>query len=167
MKTILKKLRQPCRLTIVTGLVVFFAGLSGVQAQWPSPPATNPMAQRNAINLVLNQVKWVQSACRTSSSFVGGGYGNLQQQFRAVCEQWANFKATLTPEQLNAGSNELAELDEGLAIISEAFTDHHTAVANGQSEITAFNNVRNVMNQAMGMWGRQFNQTCRQLRVGW
>lgn len=155
------------RLIQVAGLVALFAGLVGVQAQWPSPAPTNPMAQRNARNLVLNQVKWLQTATRTSSSYVGGGYGNLQQQFQAVCEQWASFKTTLTPQRLDVGSNQLAELDEGLDIISGAFTDYHTAVANGESEITAYNNLRNVLDQGIGIWGRQFNETCRQLRVGW
>jgi len=167
MKTIRKKLTQTWRLGLVTGLVALCAGLVGVQAQWPSVPPTNPMAQRNAMNLVHNQIKWFQSTTRTAGSYVGGGYGNLLQQFQAVGAQWAGFKATLTPQQLDAGGNAVAELDAGLEIISEAFIDYQTAVASGQSEVTAFDNLRQVLNRAMAVWGQQFNHTCRQLRVGW
>jgi len=167
MKTTIKKLTQTWRLVPVAGLVALFAGLVGIQAQWPSVPPTNRMAQRNAMNLVLNQITWFQTTTRTGGSYVGGGYGNLLQQFQAVGDQWAGFKATLTPQQLNIGGNQVAELDAGLDIIAEAFTDYQTAVANGQSDITAFNHLRQVLNQAMAVWGQRFNQTCRQLRVGW
>ena len=166
MRTITKKLTQHYGQIHVVGLAALLAGLIGVQAQWPPSPPTDRISQRNAMNRVLNQAKWLQSATRTSSSYGGGGYGNLQQQFRAVCEQWGSFKTTLAPEQLNEGGNQVAELDEGLNILSEAFTNYHTAVANGQSEITAYNHLRNVLNQGIGMWSRQFNQSCRLLRVG-
>lgn len=167
MKTIMKKLTQTRRLVPVAGLVALFAGLVGVHAQWPSVPPTNPMAQRNAMNLVLNQIKWFQITTRTGGSYVGGGYGNLFQQFQAVGDQWASFKTTLTPQQLNAGGNQVAELDGGLDIIAEAFADYQTAVADGQSDVTAFNNLRQALGRAMAVWGQQFNRTCRQLRVGW
>ncbi len=167
MKTIMKKLTQTCRLVPVAGLVALFAGLVGVHAQWPSVPPTNPMAQRNAMNLMLNQIKWFQNTTRTGGFYVGGGYGNLLQQFQAVGDQWAGFKTTLTPQQLKVGGNQVDELDAGLDIIAEAFTDYQVAVANGQSDITAFNNLRQVLSRAMAVWGQQFNQTCRQLRVGW
>ena len=167
MTAIVKKLTRTCQLVPAAGLVAFFAGLVGVYAQWPSVPPTNPMAQRNAMNLVLNQIKWFQATTRTGGSYVGGGYGNLLQQFQAVGTQWASFKTTLTPQQLNAGGNQVAELNAGLDIIAEAFADYQTAVADGQSDITAFNNLRQVLSRAMAIWGQQFNQTCRQLRVGW
>jgi hypothetical protein len=167
MKAIMKKLTQTCRLVPVAGLAALFGGLVGVHAQWLSVPATDPMAQRNARNLVLNQIKWFQSTTRTAGSYVGGGYGNLVQQYQAVGAQWASFKATLTPQQSDASGNEVAELDAGLEIIGEAFTDYQTAAANGQSEVTALNNLRRVLNQAMAAWGQQFNRTCRQLRAGW
>src|SRR5271166_3970255 len=82
MKPIKKKLTQTCRLVPVAGLVALFAGLVGVYAQWSSVPPTNPTAQRNATNLVLNQIKWFQTTTRTGGPYVGGGYGNLLQQFQ-------------------------------------------------------------------------------------
>ena len=74
MKTMMKKLTQTWRLVPVAGLAALFAGLVGVQAQWWSVPPTNPMAQRNAMNLVRNQIKWFQATIRTDGSYVGGGY---------------------------------------------------------------------------------------------
>ena len=64
------------------------------------------------------------------------GYGLLVQQFQAVRDQYAGFKSTLNPQQLSSGANQMAELDAGLDIIQEAFTDYQTAVANGQSDYT-------------------------------
>ena len=167
MKSITKRLRNSNGIGYTAGLAVLFAALMSVPAQWPSPPATNPTAQRNAMNLVVNQIKWLQSAIRTSGSYAGGGYGNLQEQFQAVRDRWASFETTLTPQQLNAGGDRWAELDEGLDVISEAFADFQTAVASGKSEINAYHELTRVLNQGIGLWGRQFNQTCRELRVGW
>ncbi len=167
MKLITRKIALPAGLGLLVGLAVLCGGHGGAQAQFPFAPQTNPMAQRNAMNLVLNQIKWFQNATRTSGSYAGGGYGMLMQHFQAVGAQYASFKPTLTPQQQNVGANQLAELDAGLNIIAEAFTDYQTAVANGQSDMTAFNNLRQVLNQAMAVWGQEFRQTCNQLRVGW
>ena len=167
MKLNMQKIARPYRLTAAAALFASLVGLLAVQAQWPSVRADNSTAQRNAMNLVLNQLKWFHSTTRTAGSYVGGGYGNLVQQFQAVEAKWAGFKATLTAQQLEAGGNEVAELDAGLEIIADAFADYGTAVASGQSEVTAFSNLRQVLNQSMAVWGQQFNHTCRQLRVGW
>ena len=167
MKSITRKLALPAGLGLLVGLAALFATRVGAQAPWPYAPPTNPMAARNAMNLVLNQIKWFQNSTRTAGSYAGGGYGILLQQFQAVRDQYAGFKSTLTPQQLNSGANQVAELDAGLDIIQEAFTDYQTAVANGQSDFSAFNNLRQVLNQAMGVWVQEFKQTCNQLRVGW
>jgi hypothetical protein len=167
MKLITKKLALPAGLGLLVGLAVLVVGRGDTQAQWPLVPQTNPTAQRNAMNLVLNQVKWLQNATRTAGSYAGGGYGMLMQQFQAVRNQYAGFTSTLTPGQSNVGANQLAELSAGLNIIQEAFTDYQTALANGQSEVTAFTNLRQVLNEAMGVWVQEFRRTCNQLRVGW
>jgi hypothetical protein len=117
---------------------------------------------------VINQVSWFQNATRTASTYAGGGgYGLLMQQFQGVRDQYASFKSTLTPKQLTSGANQVAELDAGLNIIQEAFTDYQTAVANGQSQTSAFANMCQVLREAMGVWGQEFKQDCRQLHVGW
>ena len=167
MKSITKKLALPAALGLLVSLALLYATLAPAQTQWPFAPPTTPMAQRNAMNLVVNQVNWFQSATRTASSYTGGGYGQLMQQFQAVRDQWAGFKSTLTPQQLTSGANQVAEFDSGLDIIQEAFGDYEAAVANGQSNASAFSNMCQVLYEAMGVWGQEFKQDCRQLRVGW
>ncbi len=167
MKFISSKLALPLGLGLLVSLAVLWASGNHAQAQWPLAAPTTPMAQRNAMNLVVNQVNWFQSATRTASSYGGDGYGLLVQQFQAVRDQYAGFKSTLNPQQLNSGANQLAELDSGLDIIQEAFTDYQTAVGNGQSTYTAFANMRQVLSQAMGVWVQEFKQDCRRLQVGW
>ena len=168
MKSITKRLVLPAGLGLLIGLALLWANLVYAQVPMPFAAPTTPMAQRNAMNLVINQVSWFQNATRTASSYAGGGgYGLLMQQFQAVRDQYAGFKSTLNPQQLSAGANLIAELDSGLDIIQEAFTDYQTAVANGQSSSTAFANMRQVLNEAMGVWVQEFKQNSRQLRVGW
>jgi len=167
MKAITKKLVLSAGLGLLVSLGALSANLVYAQAPWPFAPPTTPMAQRNAMNLVLNQVNWFQNATRTASSQSNNGYGLLTQQFQAVRDQYAGFKTTLKPQQLSLGANQLAELDAGLDIIQEAFTDYQTGMANGQSTYTALANMCRVLNQAIGVWAREFKQDCRQLRVGW
>ena len=167
MKFISSKLALPRGLGLLVGLAVLGASVVYTQAQVPCAPPTNPMAQRNALNLLLNQVNWFQNAARSASSYPDGGYGLLVHQFQAVRDQYNGFKSTLTPQQLASSSNQLAELDAGLDIVQQAFTDYQNAVANGQSSSSAFTNMARVLNEAMGVWGRELKQDCNQLRVGW
>ena len=167
MKFISRKLALPRGLGLLVSLAVLWASVVYTQAQSPFAPPTNPMAQRNAQNLLLNQVKWFQNAARGASSYRGGDYGLLVQQFQAVRDQYNGFKSTLTPQQLASSANQLAELDAGLVNIQEAFTEYQTAVANGQSSNTASAHLRQVLNKAIRGWTRELKQDCRQLRVGW
>jgi hypothetical protein len=161
------KLALPRGLGLLVSLAMLWASVVYSQAPPPFAPPTNPMAQRNAQNLLLNQVKWFQNAARGASSYRGGDYGLLFQQFQAVRDQYNGFKSTLTPQQLASGANQLAELDVGLVNIQGAFTEYQTAVANGQSSNTASAHLRQVLNKAIRVWTRELKQDCRQLRVGW
>ena len=167
MNSLTRKLALPAVLGLLVSLAAFYANLVSAQAPWPFAAPTTPMAQLNAMNLVINQVSWFQNATRTASSYSGGGYGLLVQQFQAVRDQYSGFKSTLNPQQLSSGANQVAELDSGLDIIQEAFADYQNAVANGQSDSSAFANMSSVLNEAMGVWVQEFKQDCRQLRVGW
>jgi hypothetical protein len=161
------KLALPRGLGLLVSLAVLWASVVNTHAQLPFAPPTNPMAQRNALNLLVNQVNWFQNAARISSSYPGSGYGLLVQQFQSVRDQYNRFRSTLTPQQLASSANQLAELSAGLDIIQEAFTDYQTAVANGQSSKTASANLRQVLNNAIRIWSKELKQECRQLRVGW
>ena len=68
---------------------------------------------------------------------------------------------------MSAGANELAELDAGLGILEEAFTNYQQDVADGQSSTSAFNNMCQVLRQASGVWLQEFNSDCSRLQVGW
>ena len=167
MKFISSKLTLPPGLGLLVSVAVLWASVVYTQAQLPIAPPTNPMAQHNALNLLLNQVSWFRNAARIASSNPGGGYGLLIQQFQAVRDQYNGFKGTLTPQQFASSANQLAELDAGLDIIQQAFTDYQTAVANGQSINTASANLRKVLKEAIRVWTQKLKQDRRQLRVGW
>lgn len=167
MKCITKKLALTAALGVLVSLAALYANLACAQIPRPFASPATPMAQRNALNLVLNQVNWFQNSTRTASSYTGGGYGMLMQQFQGVRDQYAGFKSTLTPQQLTYGANQLAELDAGLDIIQEAFADYQTQVGNGQSNASAFSNMCRVLNEAMGVWAQELKKDGRQLRVGY
>ena len=166
MKCIPSKLTLPRGLGLLVSLAVLWASVVYTQAQLPFAPPTNPMAQRNALNLLLNQVNLFQNAVKSASSYPGGGYGLLVQQTQAVRNQYNGFKSTLTPQQLASSTNQLAELEAGLNTIQEAFTDYQTAVANGQSSNTASAHLRQVLKKAIRVWTQKLKQDRRQLRVG-
>ena len=148
-------------------LAVLWASVLHIQAQTPFEPPTTPMAQRNAMNLVVNQANLFQNATGSASSYAGLGYGLLVRQIQALRNQYGAFVSTLTLEQLASGASQLAELEAGLEMIEGAFSDSLTAVANGQSSNTASAHLRRVLNEAIRVWTQEFKQQTRQLQVGW
>jgi hypothetical protein len=166
-ESISTKRAPPHGLALLLSLALSWVSVVGAQAQWSEAPTT-PTAQRNALNLVLNQVNWFQNSTRTATSYAGsGGYGLLLQQFQTVRDQYAALKGTLTPQQLTSGGGQLAELDAGLDIIQQAFTDYQAHVGNGQPSHAALANMCRVLNEALGVWAQELKQDCPQSRVGW
>jgi hypothetical protein len=157
----------------LAGLAILWAGLLDAQVPWgygppPGGPTPNtPMAQQNAQRTVRSQVNWFQNSTQSASNYGGGGYGMVWQQFQMLQGAYNAFKATLTQQQLSSGANQVAELDAGLGILEEAFTNYTQDVANGQSSASAFNNMCQVLYQASGVWLQEFNSVCSRLRVGW
>ena len=155
-------------------LPAFCAALLALGLLWPrlllGQPLTTPMSQQNAQANVQARVAWFQNATRSATSYGGGGaggYGLVWRSFTSWQATYSAFKATLTPTQATAGANELAELDAGLGIIEEAFTNFQQEVANGQSSTMAFNNVCQVLYRASGVWLQEFNADCSRMQVGW
>ena len=169
----LSAFRSSCQVLGLAALAILSAGLLCAQVPWGywPPPAgptpTTPMAQRSAQTTVQSQVTWFQNSTQTASNYGDGGYGIVWQQFQALQGAFNAFKATLTQRQLSAGANELAELDAGLGILEEAFTNYQQDVADGQSSTSAFNNMCQVLRQASGVWLQEFNSDCSRLQVGW
>jgi hypothetical protein len=166
-ESISTKRAQPHGLALWLSLALSWASIVGAQAQWLEA-RTTPTAQRNALNLVLNQVNWFQNSTRTATSYAdGGGYGLLLQHFQAVRDQYTALKRTLTPQQLTSSGGQLAELDAGLDIIEQAFTGYQANVSSGQPSHAALASMCRGLNEALGMWARELKQDCRQSRVGW
>ena len=168
----LRRLVLPTCLVGLAGLALLSAGLLRAQVPWgypppPGPTPTTPMAQQNAQRTVQTQVNWFQNSTQTASNYGGGGYGMVWQQFQMLQGAFNAFKATLSQQQLSAGANELAELDAGLGILEEAFSNYTQDVQAGQSSASAFSEMCQVLNQASGVWLQEFNSVCRRLQVGW
>ena len=167
MISISHKLSLSFAFRLLATFIALCAGVVCAHAQWPFAPPTSPMAQRNALNLVVNQVRWFQNAVQTAPAYRGGGYGLLAQQFQAVRAQYGALKNSLTPRQLSSGANQLAQLDSGLNIIQGAFTNYQTAVANGRPSAAALAHTTRVLQKAMRVWVQKLKRVCGQLRVGW
>jgi hypothetical protein len=172
MKRNMKRLVAHPRLAGLTVLMLMSVGLLCAQVPWgypppPMPTPTTPMAQRSAQTTVQSQVSWFQNSTQTAPSYGGQGYGLVWQQFQALQGAYNAFKATLSDRQISAGANELAELDAGLGILEEAFTNYQQEVSDGQSSTSAFNEMCQVLNQAARVWLQEFNSDCNRLRIGW
>jgi hypothetical protein len=150
-------------------LLAIFAALWPIsdRAQWPFGPPTTPDAQRNALRSVRSQVNWLQNSTRSAPDFGAAGYGNVWQMFQGLRSTYSALKQTLTPQQLAYGANQLAELDAGLDIIQEAFTNYQEDIAAGQPGSMALNNMCRVLRQGSGVWLQELNKNCQRLRVGW
>jgi hypothetical protein len=135
-------------------------------AQWPFAVPTTPAAQRSALNAVRSQISWFQNATRTAPNYGEQGYGNVWGQFQGLREAYNAMKATLNPQQLAYGANAFAELDSGLDILQEAFTNFQNDVAAGRNSRSAFRDMCQVLREGSHVWAQQLNQDCAQLHVG-
>ena len=136
-------------------------------AQWPYGAPITPDTQRNALNAVRAQVNWLQNTTRTAPNYGDNGYGNVLQQFQALRGAYSELKQTLTPQQAAAGANALAELDAGLDILEEAFTNYQNDVAGGRLVRSALSDMCQVLRQGSRVWLDELNRNCSALRLGW
>jgi hypothetical protein len=168
----LRGILLPAAVAALIGALIILPSLLRAQP-WPyapppvMPAPNNSMAQQNALRTVQSQVNWFQNSTRTASSYQTGAYGYVWQQFQTLCGAYNAFKSSLTPQQLDRGANELAELDAGLGILQEAFSNYQQDLADGQSTGTALNNMCQVLYQASGVWLQEFNSVSNRLHVGW
>ena len=133
----------------------------------PMPPATNPMAQRAALQNVQGQVNWFQNSLRNASGYQTYAYGNVWQQFQALRASYSSFTSSLTSDQVSRGGNDLAQLSAGLDIIQEAFGNYQQEVASGESSTSAFNEMCTVLYQASSVWAQELTKVSNRLRIGW
>jgi hypothetical protein len=90
----------------------------------------------------------------------------MWQRLQSLRRTYAAFKASLTVAQLEAGANELAELDAGLDILEQPFHEYHLDLAAGRRESQAFNDLRRVVEAGAALWLQEFNQMASRLRAG-
>jgi hypothetical protein len=154
---------------LFVGLLACLATLGPVLAlaQWTFNPLTTPDAQRNALNSVRSQVSWLQNSTRTAANFGDQGYGSVWQTFQGLRLAFGALTQTLTPQQSAYGANDLAELNAGLDIIQEAFTNYQEDVAAGQPVSVALGNLCRVLRQSSTLWLQELNKTASRLRIGW
>jgi hypothetical protein len=163
-------LRRALSRFLLPACLASLATLGVLSARLVHAQPNTPMSQQNAQNSVQSQVSWFQNSTRSAPNYGGGGgggYGLVWRQFQILQGAYIAFKATLTAQQVSSGANELAELDAGLGILEEAFTNFQQEVADGQSSTSAFNDMCQVLNQAAGVWLQEFNSDCSRMQVGW
>lgn len=150
-------------------LLACFAALwpVSVPAQPAFEPATTSNAQRNALNSVRSQVTWLQNSTRTASNFGGQGYGSVWRSFQDLRLSFVALTQTLTPRQSAYGANDLEELNAGLDIIQEAFTNYYEDVAAGRPADAALADLCRVLRQGSTLWLAQLNKTSSRLKIGW
>jgi hypothetical protein len=149
----------------LSGLAIF--GPLPVSAQWPFAAApVTPQAQRNALSALRSQIKFFQNATRTAPNYGTAGYGNVLSQFETMRGAYNGFKQTLNPRQLERGANSLAELDAGLDILNEAFTNCQNDFAAGREPSTAIRSMCQALREGSQVWAQELEKICSQLRVG-
>jgi len=126
-----------------------------------------PDNQSDAISAVKFAVSSLESITSNAGTFDTGQYQMVWRQFQALRQEYYGLKATLSQQQLQNGANQWAELDSGLDILQESFSDYQSDVNNGQDAMWAFKNMCQVLGEAADVWFQEFNQDCSQLQVGW
>ena len=102
----------------------------------PYPGAPSPQSQRQALQQLKQLLQWLENSTRTSATFAQEADLVLWQNYEGVRMGFEALTRTLTPQQLQYGANDLDELDAGLAIIGEAFTNFQMiSTADGRGEL--------------------------------
>jgi hypothetical protein len=127
--------------------------------------SSSPSAQRNALNAVKTQMGWLENATRTSPNYAGG-VDMVLDQFQKLRSAYNTLKMTLNDRQQAQGANQLAELDAGLDIIQEAFSNYQEDLRGGRSAANALDDLCHVLREASRVWMQQLNRDCSRLRVG-
>lgn len=156
-----------CVLGLLAALALACPGRMEAQPFAPFGSQYSTDAQRGAMQGVRAQANWLQNAIRTAPNYRTGAYDLVWQQFQLLREAYGNFRSTLTPQQLQSGANDLAEIEAGLDILQEAFGNCQQDVAAGQAANRAILNMCRVLGRATGIWLQEFNKVCSRLRVGW
>jgi hypothetical protein len=132
------------------------------------PVQTSAGAQRSAMGAVRSHVIALKNATRTAPNFASGGSGHdlLWQQFQFLRSGFGELLQTLNARQASDGANDFAELNGGLDILQEAFSNYQNDLDSGRSPNGALRDLCQILYQASGVWLQEFNKDCSRLRVG-
>lgn len=82
-----------------------------------------------------------------------------------VRDAYRAFHSTLTPPQLSAAANELAELNAGLDIIQEGFAEYQNDVGTGRTANAAFRGMSQALDEAAVVWLQELDRVASQLGI--
>jgi hypothetical protein len=155
-------------LLVLLGLGSMSAGLLCAQPGWPYPMVgTTSDTQRNALRDLRSRVDWLRDCTRTAPAAVRGGADLLRERFQELRGTYGSFRATLTADQSSRGASGLAELEEGLGILQEAFDVYEDDLAGGQPEPRALSNLCRALDEGVAVWMQQLNKVTSRIRIGW
>jgi hypothetical protein len=156
-------------LTTLATLILFHASepsrLYG-QTLWTNPGPPSPQAQRQMLEQLRQQLNWLDDATKNAPRLASGADVALWRQFDALRVAFDVFKKVLTPWQLEHGANDLAELDAGLAIISEAFGNFQEDLDRGRNGTLALRTLCQVLRDSTKVWGQELGRVAKRLQVG-
>ncbi|MGD0614787.1 MAG: hypothetical protein ABSA69_05000 [Verrucomicrobiota bacterium] len=137
-----------------------------LDAQSSKPPVVvGPDAQRNALKSLRSQIVLFQNSTHVAPNYGAAGYAIVWRQFQSLRAAYDSFKSTLTAQQLAAGANDFAELDAGLDVIQEAFTDYQNETGPGYSSPSSFLHLCHVLDRATAVWSQKLETDCSSLRI--
>ena len=140
--------------------------LATAQVGDPLAAPTTLDAQRNALNNVRTQVKFFAKSTRTAQNLATGANEMVWEKLQAVRGAFTSFRATLNPQELVAGANELAELDDGLGVMQAALSNNPEIMNAGTSSPMALRNTWRALDRSAKAWLLQFNKDSARIRSG-
>ncbi|HMP84803.1 MAG TPA: hypothetical protein PKA41_19085 [Verrucomicrobiota bacterium] len=155
---------------LLTALVLAVVGVvlpmaSRAQIIMGSPPDTD--AQRNDMQNVKIQTRSLVNACNQGFNDASDPYQYVLYNFNSLRAQYNLFRNTMTSQQVSRAANEWSELDSGLDILAEAFSDYQEQTPAGTFNVSAFRNMCSVLGQASGVWLSEFTDACGRSQIGW
>ena len=165
--------RFPRTLFALTGLTLFLALVTLSQGPIPARAQDDEMPQlpRDAQQGPLNQVRFEADALLkltvTAQRYSDTAYDTVGQQFERLRFAFGALARTLTPAQLDAGANDLAELDAGLGTIGQAFAAYQDDLAQGRALRAAVQDLCAMLRDGTRFWLGEFNRDCARLKIGW
>lgn len=163
MKTSLSRIGVALAILAAGGLlapVSARAQLSGVDQMYAAD------SQRNALQALRYQVTAFQNVLQTAPSYPPeAGYDIVQGHFASLREAYSAFKATLGAAPLANGTDNFAEIDQGLAILGEGLGNYRTDVAMGDSDDVAVRDLCRDLADGAKAWWQQLLTDCSRAQI--